>query len=338
MLTDEFDYDLPAELIAQTPVPRGESRLLVLHRGSGEIEIRLFPDLLDYLQAGDTLVLNDSRVTARRLMGRRESGAECEALLLRPRGEREWEALVRPGKRLRSGATIEFARRDGRTIQACVRESTPDGGRILELASMEERDALLHEGVTPLPPYIHASLEDEERYQTVYAREGGSAAAPTAGLHFTPELLARAEATGVSIAKVTLHVGVDTFRPVRVENIEDHEMHGEWFTLSPEAARTINETTGRIIAVGTTSVRVLESAAAEWRQVRPTTGETRLFITPGREFNVVDGLLTNFHLPKSTLLMLVSALAGCENIRSAYRRAIEERMRFFSFGDAMLII
>jgi S-adenosylmethionine:tRNA ribosyltransferase-isomerase len=337
MQTSDFHYDLPPELIAQDPSPRGESRLMVLDRQTGQIELRQFSDLLDYLLPDDTLVLNDSRVTARRLSARRESGHEAEILLLRPVGERAWEALVRPGKRLRPGAAVTFTLRDGCEIRAAIRESTPEGGRIIEFSTAAERDGLAHEGVIPLPPYITHSLADEERYQTVYAGPGGSAAAPTAGLHFTEEMLAEARSRGICAAKVTLHVGVDTFRPVKVDSIEDHVMHGEWYTISPESAETINAAPGRIIAVGTTSVRVLESAADENGQVRATSGEARLFITPGYRFKAVDALLTNFHLPKSTLLMLVSALAGRENILRAYRTAVDERFRFFSFGDAMFI-
>lgn len=338
MRTDDFDYDLPHELIAQTPLPRGESRLMVLHREAGEIELRRFSDLFEYLRAGDTLVINDSRVTARRLAGRRDSGQKFEALLLRPRDERQWEALVRPGNRLRPGTAISFLLRNGRQVFGIIRETTPEGGRIIEMSSDADRDLLADEGVVPLPPYITATLSDETRYQTVYAMPGGSAAAPTAGLHFTRTLLERAADTGIGIARVTLHVGVDTFRPVKVETVEDHIMHGEWFTVTPESAAVVNETRGRVVAVGTTSVRVLESAACGQRRVRPMSGDTRLFITPGYQFKVVDTLLTNFHLPKSTLLMMVSALAGREYVLKAYRTAVAERFRFFSFGDAMLIV
>lgn len=338
MRTGEFDYPLPEELIAQTPLPRGESRLLVLHRADGRIEHRRFADLPDYLRAGDTLVLNDSRVTARRLTAQRESGQPAEVLLLRPRGDTEWEALVRPGRRLRTGVSLRFTLSDGQEIPATVAEQTPEGGRVLRFTDRATRDRLAREGGAPLPPYIRAPLEDEERYQTIYAGPGGSAAAPTAGLHFTPETLARAEALGVSLARVTLHVGIDTFRPVRTATIETHRMHGEWFTLTPQDAARINATTGRVIAVGTTSVRALESAAIGPGCVAPTTAETRLFITPGFRFQVVQALLTNFHLPRSTLLMLVSAFAGREAVLAAYRAAIDHRYRFYSFGDAMLIL
>jgi len=338
MRTDEFDYVLPEELIAQTPLPRGKSRLLVLRRADGRPEHRRFADLLEYLLPGDTLVLNDSRVTARRLIARRESGQPAEALLLRPRGETEWEALIRPGKRLRTGACLRFALSGGAEVDAAIRETTAEGGRILRFADRQTRDRLATEGVAPLPPYIHTRLEDEERYQTVYAGPGGSAAAPTAGLHFTPEMLAQVESAGVQIARVTLHVGVDTFRPVRTEEVEAHVMHGEWFTISPQDAARINATPGRVVAVGTTVVRSLESAAVGPGCIAPTTAETRLFITPGFRFQIVQALLTNFHLPKSTLLMLVSAFAGREKVLAAYQAAIEERYRFYSFGDAMLIV
>ncbi len=338
MRTDAFDYALPAELIAQTPLPRGQSRLLVLHQADGHIEHTRFPALFDYLRAGDTLVVNDSRVIARRYILTLESGRRGEALLLRPRGETEWEALVRPGKRMRPGSIIYLHLRNGDSISATVGETTPDGGRVLSLPGTPTRDRLASEGTPPLPPYIHAELEDEERYQTVYAGQGGSAAAPTAGLHFTPEMLSQAERAGIGIARITLHVGVDTFRPVKTESVAEHRMHGEWFTISPDAAVKINTTEGRVIAVGTTAVRALESAAAGTRSVAATTAETRLFITPGYRFQIVDGLLTNFHLPKSTLLMLVSAFAGKEAVMAAYRSAIEQRYRFYSFGDAMLLI
>ncbi len=338
MRTNDFDYHLPSELIAQSPLSRGESRLMALHRQTGEIEIRLFADLIDYLSSGDTLVVNDSRVTARRLMGRLESGQEAEALLLRPRGDRQWEALVRPGRKLRPGTSLAFVLHDGREACGEVVGITAEGGRALEFVDGATRDAMMREGVAPLPPYITAQLADESRYQTVYAGPGGSAAAPTAGLHFTEEMLQRASERGVNVARVTLHVGIDTFRPVKVESLENHVMHGEWYSVSPEAAETINSTTGRVVAVGTTSVRVLESAAIGPGRVAAVTGETRLFITPGYQFKVVDRLLTNFHLPKSTLLMLVSALAGREQVMSTYLAAVEAGFRFYSFGDAMLIV
>jgi len=350
MRTDQFNYDLPPELIAQTPAPRGQSRLLVVHRNDGRLEHRRFQDLPEYLAAGDTLVLNDTRVTARRLLGHREAGQEAEVLLLRPNGHKSWEALVRPGKSLRPGKRITLYHGNAATasVQAVVTATTPDGGRILELNTTEERDALAAWGFAPLPPYIRTPLEaaEEERYQTVYAQCGGSAAAPTAGLHFTPDLLAQISEKGVERTAVTLHVGVGTFRPVRTDNIEEHEMHGEWVQLTQEAAGTINRTPGRVITVGTTSTRTLESAAArrtdaqrhEGARVVPFQGETHLFITPGYTFQATDALITNFHLPCSTLLMLVCAFAGYETTLHAYREAVRLGYRFFSFGDAMLIV
>jgi S-adenosylmethionine:tRNA ribosyltransferase-isomerase len=351
MRTDLFDYDLPPERIAQTPLPRGDSRLLVLHLADGRIEHRRFADLPEYLRANDTLVLNDTRVSARRLEAVREGGQPAEILLLHRTGERGWEALVRPGRALRPGKTLILS--DPQTSQQVVAQvtaSTPEGGRILEFTDTATRDRLIHWGVTPLPPYIHTPLpsHQEERYQTVYAAQEGSAAAPTAGLHFTPEMLAQLQASQVEIAYVTLHVGVGTFRPVRTEEVEAHEMHGEILRLPAETAQQVNRSTGRIIAVGTTSVRALETAAQKAEQeapqgasaprVIPFAGETRLFLTPGCRFRVVEGLITNFHLPRSTLLMLVCAFAGYEATMRAYQAAIEGQYRFFSFGDAMLIV
>lgn len=350
MRTEQFNYELPAELIAQTPAPRGQSRLLIVHRSDGRLEHRRFQDLPEYLSAGDTLVLNDTRVTARRLVGRREGGQEAEVLLLRPAGLKSWNVLVRPGKSLRPGKRIMLFR-DGigsPSVQALITDSTPDGGRILELSGPDERDALSGWGAAPLPPYIHTPLAaaEEERYQTVYAQWGGSAAAPTAGLHFTAELLAQIAKQGVERTAVTLHVGVGTFRPVRTENIEDHEMHGEWVQLTAAGAQAVNGTRGRVVTVGTTSTRTLESAAArrtieqreEGLRVVPFEGETDLFITPGYTFQASDALITNFHLPCSTLLMLVCAFAGYETTLHAYREAVRLGYRFFSFGDAMLIL
>jgi S-adenosylmethionine:tRNA ribosyltransferase-isomerase len=338
MRTDDFNYSLPEALIAQTPVPRGESRLLVLHRDSGETEHRRFADLLRYLEPGDTLVLNDTRVSARRLRATRSSGLPAEVLLLREINDTGWIALVRPGRRIRIGDALCIELDDGSSAQAMVIANTPEGGRALEFATKAIRDRLGSAGVTPLPPYIHLALSDEERYQTVYGKEPGSAAAPTAGLHFTPEMLEQCRANGASIAKVTLHVGIDTFRPVRAADVESHVMHGEHFSISETGADMINSTQKRVIAVGTTTVRTLESAANETGQIRPMQGETRLFITPGYRFKTVQGLLTNFHLPKSTLLMMVSAFAGRENVLRAYREAVHQQYRFYSFGDAMLII
>lgn len=336
--TDDFDYYLPEELIAQTPLPRGQSRLLILHRRENRVELRQFPDILEYLHPGDTLVINNTRVTARRIFGRRENGKPVEALLLRPFGECEWEALLKPARPLRVGARFTLLTADQTPVLADVTAATPEGGRRLRFADPETRDRLAREGEAPLPPYIHQRLQDEERYQTVYSGPGGSAAAPTAGLHFTNEMLEEIERRGIEIARLTLHVGVDTFRPVREENPQEHAMHGEWYTISPEAAERINATQGRIVAVGTTTARALESAAVAPRRVEPTTGVTRLFILPGYTFQVVEALLTNFHLPKSTLVMMVSALASREQILDAYRQAVEARFRFYSFGDAMLIV
>lgn len=362
MRTDLFDYTLPPELIAQTPLPRGQSRLLVLHKSDGRIEHRRFPDLLEYLDVGDTLVLNDTRVIARRIGGVMPTGGKAEIFLLRPQGERQWAALVRPGRSLKPGRQVVLQGPDvALSAVARVVETTPDGGRILEFETQAVRDLVGTWGVSPLPPYIHAALpaDQEERYQTVYARHDGSAAAPTAGLHFTPELLQQAQAKGIALALITLHVGIDTFRPVRVLDTSAHEMHGEAIVISPNAAQTINRTPGRVIAAGTTSARALESAAQGLvpptlpdkqpdahetdihrasERIAPYAGDTRLFITPGYRFRALDGLITNFHLPRSTLLMLISALAGRENILRAYEEAVQQQYRFYSFGDAMLII
>lgn len=347
MRIDLFDYALPPELIAQHPVPRGQSRLLVVHRNSGKLEHRTFPDLLDYLNAGDALVLNDTRVSARRLRAQRAGGEAAEVFLMRPVGEASWEALVKPGKSLRPGKSLTLFGPQGSTpVQAQVIATTPEGGRVLALPDTDTRDSLVAWGETPLPPYIHEHLppEQEERYQTVYAAEAGSAAAPTAGLHFTPDLLAQAEAKGVGLIRITLHIGVGTFRPVRTETVEAHEMHAETAHLGVEAARRINATSGCLIAVGTTSVRTLETAAVLREaqhapgRVVPFAGDTRIYITPGYPFRAVDALVTNFHLPRSTLLLLVSAFASRELILHAYAEAVREEYRFFSFGDAMLIL
>jgi S-adenosylmethionine:tRNA ribosyltransferase-isomerase len=356
MRTDLFDYELPPDRIAQTPLPRGQSRLLVLHRDDGRIEHRQFSDLLEYLHPGDTLVLNDTRVTARRLEAKREGGYPAEVILLQPLGETGWEALVRPGKSLRPGKTLLFRSPapDNFTVPAQVIATTPWGGRHLDFSDRSTRDLMAAWGLIPLPPYIHIPLsrDQEEHYQTVYASQNGSAAAPTAGLHFTTEMLSQAQERDVGLAHITLHVGIDTFRPVRTEFIEEHAIHGERVWLSAADAQIINETRGRVIAVGTTSVRTLESAAmidspARNRgdnrrllhpRVRSFSGETHLFITPGYHFQAVDALITNFHLPRSTLLVLVSAFASRERILQAYAEAIREGYRFFSFGDAMLIV
>ncbi len=329
-----FDYELPEEFIAQEPVePRDASRLLVVHRATGELEHHHFYDLPHYLHAGDTLVLNDTRVSARRLFGRKPTGGRVELLLLRPLGDGRWHALVRPGGRLPEGSLVVLDEGHAAQIEARL-----EGGiRLVRFVPPD--DAWLQQaGQIPLPPYIHRQLTDPERYQTVYAQSPGSAAAPTAGLHFTPQLLERLKAHGVQVATVTLHVSLDTFRPLQSARVEEHKMHGEWFTLSPSAAEVINQARGRIVAVGTTCVRVLESAVAGKRRVQPVTGETRLYITPGYEFKVVNALITNFHAPRTTVLVLVCAFAGRELILHAYQEAIRLRYRFLSLGDAMLIL
>ncbi len=360
MNISDFTYGLPPELIAQTPIePRDSSRLLVLHRSDGRIEHRHFRDIGDYLHTGDLLVANQSRVLPARLLGvKQDSGGRAEILLLAIRndlGLDYWEALVRPGRRLRAGQRVLFG--DG-LLTAEILERTPSGGRIVHLAAREGvvANAIARVGTVPLPPYIHAPLADAERYQTVYARLPGSAAAPTAGLHFTPQLLASLTARGIGLATVTLHIGLDTFRPIEEDNLEEHVMHTEEIELDAEAAEKINTTRpnrGRIVAVGTTSVRVLESVAALTAEQRaqgegalasasalvtPYRGRTSLFLRPGSEFRAVDVMITNFHLPRSTLLVLVSAFAGRELILRAYEEAVVQRYRFYSFGDAMLIL
>lgn len=347
MQTDLFDYDLPPERIAQVPLPRGESRLMVLNRAEQSITHRRFADILEYIGAGDTLVVNDTRVSARRVQGVRENGQEIEILLLNAMGDRQWNALLKPARRAKIGSRLTITEGD-QSVSAEVMSVNPDGSRLLEFASAEDSQRVADWGQSPLPPYIGTALarDQEERYQTVYSAHLGSAAAPTAGLHFTPELLQSAQSKGARLARVTLHVGVDTFRPVKTEDTTSHEMHGETFTLSSEAADIINSTPGKLVAVGTTSVRVLETAA-RWKRetvpneagrVLPCQGESRLFLTPGSPFHAVDALLTNFHLPRSTLLMLVSAFASRDFILEAYQTAIRENYRFYSFGDAMLII
>ena len=354
----DFSYDLPAELVAQTPVePRDSSRLLVLHRNDGRIEHHHFRDIGEYLHPGDLLVANQSRVLPARLLGvKDDTGGRVELLLLAIRndlGPDYWEALVRPGRRLRAEQRVVFG--DG-ALSAEILDRTPAGGRIIHLVAREGTvaEAITRVGAVPLPPYIHTPLANAERYQTVYAREPGSAAAPTAGLHFTPELLASLIARGVGMVTVTLHIGLDTFRPIEETNLDQHVMHSEEIELNAEAAATINATRaagGRIIAVGTTSVRVLESIAdiaAEMKAngeltdpdalVTPWRGRTSLFLRPGSPFRAVDVMITNFHLPRSTLLVLVSAFAGRELILRAYEEAVAERYRFYSFGDAMLIL
>ena len=339
MKLSDFMYELPEERIAQTPVePRDHSRLMVLHRDTHVIEHRHFYDVIDYLNPGDCLVINETKVIPARLYGERPTGGACEVLLLKQVGPKRWETLVRPGKKLKPGAEVIFG--DGR-LRCRVLESTDVGGRIVEFECEGTFEAALDAlGEMPLPPYIHEKLKDKSRYQTVYARQDGSAAAPTAGLHFTPELLRRIRDKGIDIVPVLLHVGLGTFRPVKVENIEDHEMHTEYFEVTEDAARRINaarERGGRIVAVGTTSVRTLESAAKDGR-VRAMRGDTSIFIKPGYQYQMVDALITNFHLPGSTLVMLVSALYDRERILAAYKLAVREEYRFFSFGDAMLIL
>lgn len=339
MRVDDFDFNLPQELIAQTPLShRDHSRLLVVDKSSGSFADRTFPDVLEYFRPEDVLVLNDTRVLPARLYGRnsRSSGA-VEILLLRPYDGGLWEVLVKPGKRAKVGAEIFFSPQ----LSCEVLAITASGGRLVDFKYAGDFEEILQIlGETPLPPYIHEKIQDPERYQTVYAKHSGSVAAPTAGLHFTPELLKKIESRGVALTSLTLHVGLGTFRPVQVEHVEDHVMHEEFYQVSADNARLINERRGaggRVIAVGTTTVRVLESVASQGL-VHAGSGWTDIFIYPGYEFQMVDALLTNFHLPKSSLLMLVSAFAGSKNIRAAYEHAIAENYRFFSFGDAMLLL
>lgn len=337
MRLSDFDYNLPAEAIAQEPLKkRDDSRLLVLHRATGEIEHRRFYDLPMFLEPDDMLVMNNTRVTAVRLLGRKETGAKVEALLIANLGENVWEAMVKPGKRLDVGARIEFGDGD---LSARVTARTEGGGRIIDFGrDKEAAERIERHGSVPLPPYIHKKLDNPERYQTVYAALPGSAAAPTAGLHFTPELIKKIADMGVKMAYITLDVGIATFRPVRTENVEDHDMHSESYEISEEAVESINSAKGRIIAVGTTAARALESAAVEKRRVLAQKTDTRLFITPGYEYKIVEGIITNYHIPRSTLLMMVSAFAGREMIKRSYEEALKEGYRFLSFGDAMLII
>jgi len=340
MKISDFDYELPEEKIAQVPIePRDHAKLMVVHSHTGELEHRRFYDLIDYLMPNDLLVLNETRVIPARLYGERVgTGAQLEVLLLRPFSDKQWEVLIKPGRRAKVGTRIKF----GDQLQATVVKTTDVGGRILEFEYEGDFDAILEElGETPLPPYITAKLNDRERYQTVYAREKGSVAAPTAGLHFTPQLLQKIAAKGVSLVYLTLHVGLGTFRPVKVEHIKDHKMHSEYYSVSEKAAQVLNQCKsngGRIVAVGTTSCRTLETIADINGKIKAASGWTDLFIYPGYRFKVVDLLLTNFHLPKSTLLMLVSAFAGREKVLAAYREAVQRKYRFFSFGDAMLIL
>lgn len=340
MKTSDFYYDLPKELIAQTPIEkRDASRLMTLERATGAVEHHHFYELPDFLNPGDCLILNDSRVLPARLLGQRlPGGGACEVLLLIDRGDKTWECLVRPGRKMRTGAKLSFG--NGELTAEVVGEL--EGGNRLVRFDYDGifLEVLEHLGKMPLPPYIKEELQDQERYQTVYSKVLGSAAAPTAGLHFTPELLETIKAKGVEIGYVTLHVGLGTFRPVKEDTIEDHEMHSEFCTIPQETADLINRTKaagGRCICVGTTSCRTLESWAAEDGHMEAKAGWTNIYIYPGYHFKVMDGLVTNFHLPESTLIMLVSAFAGREHILSAYEEAVREKYRFFSFGDAMFI-
>ncbi|WP_316637298.1 tRNA preQ1(34) S-adenosylmethionine ribosyltransferase-isomerase QueA [uncultured Ruminococcus sp.] len=340
MKTSDFYYDLPQEQIAQTPIePRDHSRLMVLHRDNDKIEHRHFYDILDYLDEGDCLIVNDSRVIPARIYGVKEdTGAKIEFLLLKQLSGNRWETLVKPGKKAKIGAKFIFG--DG-LLKAEVVDIVEDGNRIVELQSEENIYTTLDKiGQMPLPPYITAKLEDQERYQTVYSHELGSAAAPTAGLHFTNELLDKIRAKGVNIGYVTLHVGLGTFRPVKVDDVTKHKMHSEHYEIPAETAELIKQTKAngkRVIAVGTTSCRTLESVAASG-EIRACDGFTDIFIYPGFEFKVLDGLITNFHLPESTLIMLVSAFYGYDKTMKAYEVAVKEKYRFFSFGDAMAIL
>lgn len=340
MKVSDFDFYLPEELIAQHPLEkRDTSRLMVLDKKTGEIEHKIFKDIIDYLNEGDTLVLNNTRVMPARLIGEKENtGGKIEFLLLKRLEGDKWECLAKPGKTAKPGRRFTFG--DGK-LKCEVLEVLETGNRVIEF----EYDGIFEEvldslGEMPLPPYIHERLEDSERYQTVYSKEKGSAAAPTAGLHFTEELLEKIKAKGVNIAYVTLHVGLGTFRPVKAETIDEHVMHSEFYQVSEETARIVNETKdrgGKIISVGTTSTRTLETIGDENGRIKECSGWTNIFIYPGYKFKVVDNLITNFHLPESTLIMLVSTLAGKDHVLNAYNEAVKERYRFFSFGDAMFI-
>ena len=339
MKVSEFNYELPEELIAQTPIEkRDESRLMVLDRNKQTIEHKTFKDIIDYLEPGDCLVRNNTKVIPARIYGKKETGAKVEFLLLKNIEGDIWETIVRPGNKLHIGTKVIFG--DG-LLTAEILEIMPGGTRKVQFSYKGIFNEILDKiGLMPLPPYIHEELKDNDRYQTVYAKYNGSAAAPTAGLHFTPELLKKIEEKGIKIANVTLHVGIGTFRPVKEENVENHEMHTEHFYIKQEDVEKINETKKqgkRVIAVGTTSCRVLETIADENGFVKETEADTSIFIYPGYQFKCLDGLITNFHLPQSTLLMLVSALAGKDYILKAYNEAVKEKYRFFSFGDAMFI-
>ena len=347
MKTSDFYYELPEELIAQDPLEdRSASRLMVLDKNTKTLEHRSFKDICEYLKPGDCLVRNNTRVIPARLLGvKPDTGAHVEVFLLKRHEGDVWETLVRPGKKLRTGAKVAFGGGADMTkapLSGEILEVLPDGNRLVKFTYEgifeEVLDVL---GQTPLPPYIHHELKDRNRYQTVYAKYDGSAAAPTAGLHFTNELFEKVKEMGVEVAEVTLHVGLGTFRPVKVDDVTKHQMHSEWYQILPEEAKKINDAKkngGRIICVGTTSCRTIESATDENGILKPGEGDTDIFIYPGYEFKILDALITNFHLPESTLLMLVSALAGRDFILNAYEEAVKERYRFFSFGDAMLIV
>ena len=338
MNVSDFNYELPEELIAQDPLlKRSDSRLMVVHRDSGEIEHKHFSDVIDYLNPGDCLVINETKVIPARLMGvKEETGAVIEVLLLKNKGNNIWETLVKPGKKMKPGTVVSFG--DG----ILKGEVVEDGNRLIKFSYEGIWEEILDNlGEMPLPPYITHKLEDKNRYQTVYAKNSGSAAAPTAGLHFTEELLKAIEDKGIKIARLTLHVGLGTFRPVKVEKIEEHHMHSEFYMISEECAEIVNETRrngGRIISVGTTSTRTLESAADEEGFLKPCSGWTDIFIYPGYRFKCVNSLITNFHLPESTLIMLVSAFYDRKKVLEAYKEAVKERYRFFSFGDASMFI
>ena len=342
MQTKDFWFDLPKDRIAQQPAnPRDTAKLLCLDRNDGDITHKVFKELPDLLKAGDLLVVNNSKVLPARLIGTKEgTGAACEILILKPIAEDVWECLAKPGKRLKEGARVIFG--DGSLIAEIV-ETLEEGNKIVKFIHPDKTfyEAIDEVGKLPLPHYIETQLDDDTKYQTVYAKELGSSAAPTAGLHFTDDLIGELEKHGIKKAEVTLHVGLGTFRPVKAETITDHHMHSEWYSIPKETADLINETKrngGRVIGVGTTSCRTLESAFKANNYISPCFGETDIFIYPGYEFKVLDGLITNFHLPESTLIMLVSAFAGYENTMNAYKTAVEEKYRFYSFGDAMLII
>ena len=335
----DYYYDLPEELIAQTPAePRDSSRLLVYNRATGQTEHRIFRDICEYLRAGDVLVVNNTKVLPARMFAYTTNGGKVEILLLKRRSLTEWEVLVKPGKKAKVGAQLAISEE----LSLTVKDRTPSGERIVEFAFDGVFEEIVSRvGTMPLPPYIHEKLHDQTRYQTVYCKTDGSAAAPTAGLHFTQELLQKIRAMGVEIVEVLLHVGLGTFRPVKEEDLTNHVMHSEYYQIGESAAAAINAARRegrRVIAVGTTSVRTLESVAEENGTVRACSGNTQIFIYPPYRFKSVDALITNFHLPESTLIMLVSALAGRDNTLSVYREAIEERYRFFSFGDAMLVL